>query len=245
MLLWPLDSLGKNTGVSCHFLLQGIFLTQGSNLHLSHCRQILYHWATREATVGDKWQMQMFIPNLFPQTVCLWWHPPTYHVSSSGFVTLKWNSTCERRFKNQKLAHVTIYHLETETSIIFKQEDFVFKSVLGKYTWIPFGKAERSLEALLIFSNSSQEANIFFSLALDTHSTKCVIARVKNVEMKLLGEILPLGKCENSLKGFWLHVYASWHVYKWDVASNRTGRPVPRPSKNTLPTGRRTWNNSP
>ena len=25
---------GKNTGVSCHFLLQGTFLTQGSNLHL-------------------------------------------------------------------------------------------------------------------------------------------------------------------------------------------------------------------
>ena len=74
--------------------------------------------------------------------------------------------------------------------------------VLGKYTWSPFGKAERSLEALLIFSNSSQEANIFSSLALDIHSAKCVIARVKDVEMKLLGEILPLGKCENSLKGF-------------------------------------------
>ena len=26
-----------------HFLLQGIFLTQGSNLGLLHCRQILYH----------------------------------------------------------------------------------------------------------------------------------------------------------------------------------------------------------
>ena len=28
------DSLGKNTGVGCHALLQGIFPTQGSNLHL-------------------------------------------------------------------------------------------------------------------------------------------------------------------------------------------------------------------
>ena len=27
---------GKNTEVSCHFLLQGIFLTQGSNLCLLH-----------------------------------------------------------------------------------------------------------------------------------------------------------------------------------------------------------------
>ena len=33
---------GKNTGVGCHFLLQGIFLTQGSNPGLLHCRQILY-----------------------------------------------------------------------------------------------------------------------------------------------------------------------------------------------------------
>ena len=29
--------------LSCHFLLQGIFLTQGSNLGLLHCRQLLYH----------------------------------------------------------------------------------------------------------------------------------------------------------------------------------------------------------
>ena len=43
-LLCPLDFSGKNTGVGCHFLLQGIFLTQGLNLHLPcllHCKQIL------------------------------------------------------------------------------------------------------------------------------------------------------------------------------------------------------------
>ena len=38
----PWDFPGKNTGVGCHFLLQGIFLTQGSNLGLLHCRQTLY-----------------------------------------------------------------------------------------------------------------------------------------------------------------------------------------------------------
>ena len=41
--------LGKNTGVGCHFLPQGIFLTQGSNPCLLQCRWILYHWATMEA----------------------------------------------------------------------------------------------------------------------------------------------------------------------------------------------------
>ena len=41
-LLCPWDSPGKNTGVGCHFLLQEIFLTQGLNLPLLHCRWILY-----------------------------------------------------------------------------------------------------------------------------------------------------------------------------------------------------------
>jgi len=41
-LLCPWDSPGKNTGVGCHFLLQGMFPTQGSNPGLLHCRQSLY-----------------------------------------------------------------------------------------------------------------------------------------------------------------------------------------------------------
>jgi len=40
--LSPWDFPGKNTGVGCHFILQGIFLTQESNPGLLHCRQILY-----------------------------------------------------------------------------------------------------------------------------------------------------------------------------------------------------------
>ena len=41
-LLCAWDSPGTNPGVGCHFLLQGIFTTQGLNLGLLHCRQILY-----------------------------------------------------------------------------------------------------------------------------------------------------------------------------------------------------------
>ena len=53
-LLCPWDSPGKNTGMGCHFLLQGMFLTQGSNsplLHLLPCRQILYPWAIGETQI--------------------------------------------------------------------------------------------------------------------------------------------------------------------------------------------------
>ena len=54
------DSPGKNTGVGCHALLQGIFPTQGSNPGLPHRRQTLnqlsrhgvplweFHMASRE-----------------------------------------------------------------------------------------------------------------------------------------------------------------------------------------------------
>ena len=51
-LLCPWDFPGKNTGVGCHFLLQGILLTHGSNLRflnwradfllLSHQRSLLF-----------------------------------------------------------------------------------------------------------------------------------------------------------------------------------------------------------
>ena len=42
-LLCPRDSPGKNTGVGCHSLLQGIFPAQESNPGLLHCRQMIYH----------------------------------------------------------------------------------------------------------------------------------------------------------------------------------------------------------
>ena len=41
-LLCPWDSRDKNSGVGCHFLLQGIFWTQELNPDLLHCRQMLY-----------------------------------------------------------------------------------------------------------------------------------------------------------------------------------------------------------
>ena len=50
-----MDFPGKNTGLSCLFLLQGILPTLGSNpclLRLLHCRQIFFflnHWDTNEA----------------------------------------------------------------------------------------------------------------------------------------------------------------------------------------------------
>ena len=51
-LLCPWDSPGKNTEMGSHSLLQGIFMTQGSNLGLLHCRHSDFFiiWATRLMT---------------------------------------------------------------------------------------------------------------------------------------------------------------------------------------------------
>ena len=62
-ILCPKNFPGKNSGVACHFLLQGIFPTQGLNphlLHLLHCQVDFFsffnHWATREAFQSPIWQ---------------------------------------------------------------------------------------------------------------------------------------------------------------------------------------------
>ena len=44
---------GKNTGVGGHSLLQRIFLTQGSNPGLLHCRRILYHLSHLESRIRE------------------------------------------------------------------------------------------------------------------------------------------------------------------------------------------------
>ena len=60
------DSPGKNTGVGCHFLLQGIFPNQGWNPGLLHCSQILYQlshqgnlrilkWVANPFFMGSSW----------------------------------------------------------------------------------------------------------------------------------------------------------------------------------------------
>ena len=49
------DCPGKNTGVGCHALLQGIFLIQGSNPGLPNCRQILWHLSQQESSRILEW----------------------------------------------------------------------------------------------------------------------------------------------------------------------------------------------
>ena len=61
-LLGPWDLPGKNTGVDCHFLLQGIFPTQGLNLGLLHYRWILYQLSQQGGHIMFTFCLIKFIP---------------------------------------------------------------------------------------------------------------------------------------------------------------------------------------
>ena len=71
---------GKNTGVGCHFLLQGIFPTQGLNPGLWHCRQILYQLSHQGSLVAKAIDTKAKVREresdlVFPITTAqgLWW----------------------------------------------------------------------------------------------------------------------------------------------------------------------------
>ena len=73
-LLHPWDSPGKSTGVGCHFLLQGIFLTQRSNPGLLHCRQTLYH-LSHQGSLKWKWKLLSRV-SLRPHGLYSPWNSP-------------------------------------------------------------------------------------------------------------------------------------------------------------------------
>ena len=57
-LLHLRNSPSKSTGVGCYFLLQGLFLTQGSNPGLLHCMQILYQLSHEGSQSHRYWVWQ-------------------------------------------------------------------------------------------------------------------------------------------------------------------------------------------
>ena len=98
------DSPGKNTGVGCHALLQGIFPTQESNQSLLHCRWILYQLSyQRSPTTVNKSQeigiglvyrpysdFTSFYMQCFVSLVCvcvLWFYAILSHVYAYGTTT--------------------------------------------------------------------------------------------------------------------------------------------------------------
>ena len=71
-LLYLWYSPGKNTGVDCHFLLQRILPTHGSNPGLLHCRQILYHLSYRIRDITLPTKVRLVKVMVFPVVMYGW-----------------------------------------------------------------------------------------------------------------------------------------------------------------------------
>ena len=95
-LLHPWDFPGKIPGVGCHYLLQGIFPTQGSNLGLLHCRQTLYCLSHKGVS--------LLVISLFRFPISSWFNLGTFLY----FLSLCWSSEflhSPPEFKNQPCDH--------------------------------------------------------------------------------------------------------------------------------------------
>ena len=113
----PWNFPGKSTGVGCHFLLQEIFLTQGSNPGLPHYRQRPYFWAAREEVFIQRncktliWKyiyIPMLIAALF--TVARTWKQPKcpLMLNKEDATYTQWN-TIQYHKKHKILLFVMIW----------------------------------------------------------------------------------------------------------------------------------------
>ena len=119
--------LSKNTGVSCHALLQGIFPTQGSNPGFLHCRQILYHLSHQGSPLNFWWasifNVNGVLVNIFKKNgqsfTCLvkksllisksWRHFPVFH--SRSFVILPFTFKSDPFWINLCICHeIDLFH---------------------------------------------------------------------------------------------------------------------------------------
>ena len=96
--LWPTrllhlwGFLGKNAGMGCHFLLQGLFPTRGLNLGLLHCGQMLYRLSNQRTKA---WRYIIIIQSINKLTL------PRQFILSKGRVYLGKN------LKNKKALQST------------------------------------------------------------------------------------------------------------------------------------------
>ena len=139
---------GKNTGVGCHFLLQGIFLNQGSNLGLLH----LLRWqAGRFFTTNYIyiWAILKYSSEIFMFKVILnfslekstlremvWWLYALLCRSQSLFETFGAVFILQFRFwgLSKRLFHVLCY-MDSESDVTLQYYTFILLKESYKYSF--------------------------------------------------------------------------------------------------------------
>ena len=117
----------KNTEVSCHFLCQRIFPTQGSNSPLPAspaCRQILYHWAT-EASLST---MPILLHSIQQQKGISWY---TLYVDESEKPDVEFKKPLAKSYILYGLIHVKFYNKQNQTTVRPKRTTVVWLSGQG------------------------------------------------------------------------------------------------------------------
>ena len=157
--LCPWDFPRKDTGVGCHFLLQGIFPTKGSNLGLLHCRQILYQLSYKGSI--------LIFPRLFWLIYVKWsevaqscptlWDPidcslPSFSVHGIfQAIVLEWIATSFSRGSSQTRARTQVSHLVDRCFTVWATKDADFSLLVRLGLW-SFGGRPQRLNTILIMS---------------------------------------------------------------------------------------------
>ena len=98
-ILCPWDFPGKNAGVCYHFLLQGIFPTQRSNLHLLH----LLCWQADFFTASTVWLLKVTPVS----TILLGVRISTYEFGMEGKRTFR----CKNMSENKEVMIISLHML--------------------------------------------------------------------------------------------------------------------------------------
>ena len=121
--LCPWDFPGKDTGVGCHFLLQGIFPTQGSNPGLLHCRQILYRLSYKGSPIYEdpckSENVRSWLITWKPLAVLAWEKSSICSLVGKERRELEWITCCwweENSFWAESYLRVTPYDCVSEVS---------------------------------------------------------------------------------------------------------------------------------
>ena len=128
---------GKNTGVGCHFLLRGIFPTQGSNPALLHCRQILYHLSHQGSLTTSEYDLSG--NRVFADVVKLRW-------GHLGWALIQYD-WCPYKKRKFGLRHTQgEYHMKTGVTLPWTEE---LRGLLAGEAWNRFSLSAGKQSTLL------------------------------------------------------------------------------------------------
>ena len=167
-LLHPWDFPGKNSVVGCHFLLQGIFTTQGSNPGLPHCRWTPYHLSHQGSLMSIfiplvKLFAQGYLPHTLPppsddfylqlcldntQTHCILNLPSEQRFSFKAYLLYSSSGFCQEIKRTVLFSLLLIFCFRYSSALEFRQSGLISQDQINQ--------AEFS-DPLAIFNSTQQK----------------------------------------------------------------------------------------